>query len=88
MIVVFPFCDTLNFSFPLCFCTARSAKFASFAVPLQTMLPHETWPLPLTVNTSLVISDASNFANDPVARVKLPQRVPFGFHGSWIPDAD
>ena len=22
-----------------------------------------------------------------VARIKLPQRVPFGFHGSYIPDA-
>ena len=41
-----------------------------------------------TNRSELVISDASNFANDPVARVKLPQRVPFGFHGSWIPDAD
>ena len=37
--------------------------------------------------SELVILDATNFASDPVARIKLPQRVPFGFHGSWIPDA-
>jgi carotenoid cleavage dioxygenase len=37
--------------------------------------------------SELVIADASNFGAAPIARVKLPQRVPFGFHGSWIPDA-
>ncbi len=36
-------------------------------------------------NTSdLVIIDADNFDGEPVAKVKLPVRVPFGFHGSWI----
>lgn len=36
--------------------------------------------------SELVIVDASNFTAVPVARIMLPQRVPFGFHGSWIPD--
>ena len=36
--------------------------------------------------SEFVIADASNFSAGPVARVKLPQRVPFGFHGSWIAD--
>ncbi len=36
--------------------------------------------------SDLVILDASAFTGPPVARVRLPQRVPFGFHGSWIPD--
>jgi carotenoid cleavage dioxygenase-like enzyme len=36
--------------------------------------------------SELVIADASNFTAAPIARVKLPRRVPFGFHGSWIPD--
>lgn len=36
--------------------------------------------------TELVIVDATRFDQAPVARVKLPQRVPYGFHGSWIGD--
>jgi carotenoid cleavage dioxygenase-like enzyme len=39
-----------------------------------------------TDKSELVIADASNFTAPPIARVKLPQRVPFGFHGSWISD--
>ena len=34
--------------------------------------------------SDLVIIDASDFAGKPVARIKLPQRVPYGFHGNWI----
>jgi carotenoid cleavage dioxygenase len=37
--------------------------------------------------SDLVILDASAFTRPPVATVRLPQRVPFGFHGNWIPDA-
>ena len=33
----------------------------------------------------LVIVDTSDFHGDPVARVLLPARVPFGFHGNWVP---
>lgn len=36
--------------------------------------------------SDLVILDGADFAGKPVATVALPQRVPFGFHGSWIPD--
>ncbi len=34
--------------------------------------------------SDLVIIDASDFAGSPVARIKLPHRVPYGFHGNWI----
>ena len=34
--------------------------------------------------SDLVILDASDFAGSPVARIALPQRVPYGFHGNWI----
>ena len=36
--------------------------------------------------TELVVLDASRFSAPPVARVQIPRRVPFGFHGSWIAD--
>ena len=38
--------------------------------------------------SDLLLIDATNFEKEPVARIHLPVRVPFGFHGSWIPDAD
>lgn len=34
--------------------------------------------------SDLVIIDASDFSGPPVARIALPQRVPYGFHGNWI----
>jgi carotenoid cleavage dioxygenase-like enzyme len=37
--------------------------------------------------SELVVLDAGDFGAPPVARVRLPQRVPFGFHGSWIAGA-
>lgn len=37
--------------------------------------------------TDVVILHAQDFTGDPVATVSLPQRVPFGFHGNWVPDA-
>lgn len=37
--------------------------------------------------SALVILDAGDFTAKPVATIRLPQRVPFGFHGSFIPDA-
>lgn len=36
-------------------------------------------------NSFLAVLDATDFAGPPVATVQLPQRVPFGFHGSWVP---
>jgi carotenoid cleavage oxygenase len=37
-------------------------------------------------SSDLVILDAQDFTGVPVASVRLPQRVPFGFHGNWVPE--
>jgi carotenoid cleavage dioxygenase-like enzyme len=39
---------------------------------------------PVRDGSDLVILDASDFAGQPVARIALPTRVPYGFHGNWI----
>ena len=36
-------------------------------------------------SSELVVLDAVDFAAEPVARVALPRRVPFHFHGTWVP---
>ena len=35
----------------------------------------------------LVVLDGEDLAAEPVARIHLPQRVPDGFHGNWVPDS-
>ncbi len=37
--------------------------------------------------SDVVILHAQDFTAGPVATIHLPQRVPFGFHGNWVPDA-
>ncbi|MEO3758495.1 carotenoid oxygenase family protein [Mycobacterium sp. B14F4] len=39
---------------------------------------------PVRDGSDLVVIDASDFTGPPVARIQLPQRVPYGFHGNWI----
>jgi carotenoid cleavage dioxygenase-like enzyme len=34
----------------------------------------------------VVILHAQDFTAPPIATVHLPQRVPFGFHGNWLPE--
>jgi len=41
-----------------------------------------------TNSSEFVVLGGGDIAGDPVARVPLPQRVPFGFRGSWIPAAE
>jgi carotenoid cleavage dioxygenase len=36
--------------------------------------------------SDVVILDAKAFSEEPVASISLPVRVPFGFHGNWVPD--
>jgi carotenoid cleavage dioxygenase len=37
--------------------------------------------------SELVLIDGRNFEKEPLARILLPNRVPSGFHGDWIPDS-
>jgi carotenoid cleavage dioxygenase len=34
--------------------------------------------------SDVVILDARDFSGDAVATIRLPVRVPFGFHGGWL----
>jgi carotenoid cleavage dioxygenase len=34
-----------------------------------------------------VLLDARDITGGPVARVVMPRRLPFGFHGNWMPDS-
>jgi carotenoid cleavage dioxygenase len=50
----------------------------------------EGWLIGLVIDmndetTELAILDARAFEAAPVARVKIPHRVPPGFHGNWVP---
>ncbi|GAQ83160.1 hypothetical protein KFL_001380020 [Klebsormidium nitens] len=38
-----------------------------------------------TDTSELLIVDAQRFSEPPVARLAIPQRVPFGLHGSFVP---
>jgi carotenoid cleavage dioxygenase len=33
----------------------------------------------------LLVIEAQDFTSPPVARIHVPTRVPYGFHGTWIP---
>ncbi len=39
-----------------------------------------------TDRSELVIIDGADFTAPPIGRIFLPNRVPSGFHGDWIPD--
>ena len=50
---------------------------------------NEGWLMGLVVNavsqtTDFVILDAQQFSGPPQAVVRLPHRVPAGFHGNWV----
>ena len=37
--------------------------------------------------SELVVINAQDVTSEPIARVLIPQRVPYGFHGAWIGEA-
>src|SRR5262245_28067527 len=51
----------------------------------------EGWLLSLVYDhargtSDLVIVEALDVAAGPVAEIRLPRRVPFGFHATWVPE--
>ncbi|MEM7409417.1 MAG: carotenoid oxygenase family protein [Myxococcota bacterium] len=57
----------------------------------ETAAEDEGWLLAYTYDTErdtseVVILDAQHFEEEPVAVIDLPGRVPFGFHGNWVPN--
>ncbi|MEO1057093.1 MAG: carotenoid oxygenase family protein [Actinomycetota bacterium] len=40
-----------------------------------------------TDSSELHILDAQDITGPEVAKIQLPQRVPYGFHGNWVPDS-
>ncbi len=38
----------------------------------------------VALQSELLVIDAQNFTSEPVARVIMPQRVPYGFHATWV----
>jgi carotenoid cleavage dioxygenase-like enzyme len=52
----------------------------------------EGWLMTFVYNTAeetseLLIINAQDVTSEPVARILIPQRVPYGFHGAWISEA-
>lgn len=37
-----------------------------------------------SLQSELVVYDAASMSSQPVARVRMPQRVPSGFHCTWV----
>jgi len=55
---------------------ADAAEGEGWLIGLVIDLPHDT--------TDLVIIDAMNFEHEAIASIRIPHRVPPGFHGNWI----
>lgn len=70
--------------------TGRSASEAVFVPAGPDAAEDEGWLLApvhdaATGRSDVVVLDARDVAGEPVATVHLPVRIPFGFHGSWVP---
>lgn len=63
----------------------------SFAADPNGSAENDGWLTTFTTDLAfdrsyLDVLDARDVAAGPVARVKMPRRVPFGFHGNWFPE--
>jgi carotenoid cleavage dioxygenase-like enzyme len=72
--------------------TAAELPSEFILVPASTTAaPDEGWLLGFVYDrirdaSDLIILDSQRIDAEPVARIRLPKRVPQGFHGNWIPD--
>ena len=61
----------------------------AFAPRIGARTEDDGYVITITSNTEgkseALVIDAQNLDRAPLARVKLPQRVPLGFHGIWAP---
>lgn len=69
---------------------SRAASRATSGVAADGAGEDEGWILNLNHDESsgiskLIILDAQNFTAPPVATIHLPERVPYGAHGNWLP---
>lgn len=72
---------------------ARSFMEAVFVPRTPDAAEDDGWVLAYCHDAStrrgdVVILHAQDFSGGPVAVVHLPARVPYGFHGNWVPDPD
>jgi carotenoid cleavage dioxygenase len=63
-----------------------------FVAASDVAAENEGWVLSVVYDegrdtSDLVVLDATDFSGPPIATVHLPRRVPFGFHGSWVPES-
>lgn len=70
----------------------RSAGEAVFVPASDIAGEDEGWVMSIVYDSrsdksDLVIVDATDFEGSPTAVIHLPTRVPYGFHGNWIPDS-
>jgi carotenoid cleavage dioxygenase len=73
--------------------TAKGQSEAVFVPSGPDAAEDEGWVLSVNYDpardaSDLLILNASDFAGEPQAIVHLPSRVPFGFHGNWVPDGE
>ncbi|XHR80672.1 MAG: carotenoid oxygenase family protein [Gloeotrichia echinulata GP01] len=69
--------------------SGRYGGEAIFVPRANNIQEDDGWLLTFVYDTAfktseLVVLNAQNITDKPVARILLPQRVPYGFHGTWI----
>ena len=78
------------------FASLGPSEFAGECVPVakraDATSEDDVWLLTLVLDgaagtTELRVLDGGDVAAPPVARVRLPHVVPFGFHGNWVAGA-